>query len=77
MVQTLALPQIGAIPIGGVGGIAQMMPSYPVQGAIHNLAAQLVEVVASPGEVWVLLGRAVLNVQRLLLDGPHLFLEIV
>jgi hypothetical protein len=30
VVQALALPQIGTIPIGGVGGIVQVMPSYPV-----------------------------------------------
>jgi hypothetical protein len=33
-------------------------------------------VVASSGEPWVLLGRDVLNAHRLLLDGPHLTLEI-
>jgi hypothetical protein len=76
LVQTLNLPQIGAVPIGGVGGLAQTMPSYPVRLGIHDLPAQTVEVVASPGEAWVLLGRDVLNAQRLLLDGPGLVLEI-
>jgi hypothetical protein len=76
VVQALALPQIGAVPIGGVGGIIQTMPSFPVQLAIHNMPAQLVEVVASAGETWVLLGRDVLNTQRLLLDGPQLILEL-
>ena len=76
LVQALALPQIGAISIGGVGGVTQRMPSYPVHVAIHNLAVQIVEVVASAGEPWVLLGRDILNAHRLLLDGPHLFLEI-
>ena len=56
LAQSLALPQIGTIPIGGVGGVAQTMPSFPVQVAIHNLPAQIVEVVASAGESWVLLG---------------------
>jgi hypothetical protein len=72
----LSLPQIGTILIGGVGGIAQAMPSYPVQLAIDNLPVQIVEVVASAGESWVLLGRDVLNAHRLLLDGPQLFVEI-
>jgi hypothetical protein len=76
LVQALGLPQIGTIPIGGVGGLAQNMPSYPVQVAVHNLPARVVEVVASPGEAWVLLGRDVLNLHRLLLDGPQLFTEI-
>jgi hypothetical protein len=52
------------------------MPSYPVQMTIHSLAPQLLEVVASAGETWVLLGRDVLNAHRLLLDGPGLVLEI-
>lgn len=76
LVQALALPQIGTIKIGGVGGVTQTMPCYPVQVAIHNLAAQLIEVVASAGEPWMLLGRDLLNAHRLLLDGPQLFLEI-
>lgn len=76
LVQALGLPQIGTIPIGGVGGIVQTMPSYPVHVAIHNLPIQTVEVVASAGESWVLLGRDIVNTHRLLLDGPQLFLEI-
>ncbi len=52
------------------------MPSYPVQLKVHNLPVQMIEVVASAGETWVLLGRDVLNAHRLLLDGPQLFLEI-
>ena len=74
--KALALPQIGTIPIGGVGGFAQAMPSYPVEVKIHNLPAIVIEVVASPGESWVLLGRDVLNAHRILLDGPQLALEI-
>ena len=74
--QALALQPIGMIPIGGVGGIVQSMPSYPVEVTIHTLAAAMVEVVASPGEPWVLLGRDVLNYHRVLLDGPQLAVEI-
>lgn len=76
LVQALALPQIGTIQIGGVGGIIQSMPTYPVELAIHNLPSQTVEVVANAGEAWALLGRDVLNAHRLLLDGPQLALEI-
>ena len=76
LVNDLALPQIGAVPIGGVGGIVQSMPSYPVEVAIHNLPAQTLEVVASSGEAWVLLGRDVLNTHRVVLNGPKSLLEI-
>ena len=37
---------------------------------------QTLEVVASAGEAWILLGRDVLNTHRLVLDGPQLALEI-
>ena len=74
--QALALPPIGMIPIGGVGGLVQSMPSYPVEVTIPTLAAVMVEVVASPGEAWVRLGRDVLNLHRVLLDGPQLALEV-
>jgi hypothetical protein len=76
VVLALALPQIGTILIGGVGGVTQTMPSYPVELAIDNLPPQVVEVVASAGESWVLLGREILNAHRLVLDGPQLFVEI-
>jgi hypothetical protein len=76
VVQTLALPQIGTILIGGVGGVIQTMPTYPVQVAIHTLPAVTVEIVASSGEAWILLGRDVLNAHRLLLAGPQQSLEI-
>jgi hypothetical protein len=76
LVQTLTLPQIGTIPMGGVGGFIQTMPSYPVDVAIHNLSGLTVEVVASAGESWVLLGRDILNAHRTLLDGPQSFVEI-
>lgn len=76
LVEGLDLPQIGVIPIGGVGGVLQSMPSYPVEITIHDLPAQTLEVVAAAGEAWVLLGRDLLNSHRVLLDGPRLFIEI-
>jgi hypothetical protein len=76
LVQTLALPQLGTLMIGGVGGVQQAMPSYPLLLAVHNLPPQTIEVVASPGESWVQLGRDVLNNYRVLLDGPQLAAEI-
>ena len=76
LIQALGLHQLGTIQIGGVGGLAQAMPSYLVQVGIHNLPSQLIEVVANADEAWVLLGRDVLNSHRILLDGPRLSLEI-
>jgi hypothetical protein len=75
-VQALALSQIGTITIGGVGGQTQPMPSYLVEVAVRSLSAHVLEVVASPGENWVLLGRDLLNAHRSVLDGPKLLLDI-
>jgi hypothetical protein len=72
----LDLPQIGSVPIGGVGGTLQQMPTYPIRVSIHDLPELTIEVVASPGETWVLLGRDILNGHRVLLDGPNLALEL-
>jgi hypothetical protein len=76
VVQSLSLPQIGSILIGGAGGLTQAMPSYPVEIVIHNLPSMTMELVASPGENWILLGRDVLNKFVVMLDGPQLALEI-
>jgi hypothetical protein len=76
VVQALSLPQVGTIMIGGVGGVVQTLPSYPVEVTVHNLPALTIEVVASAGEPWVLLGRDVLNALRTLLEGPQQFVEI-
>ena len=76
LVTSLVLPQIGAIAIGGVGGIVLSMPSYPIEVSIHQLGVVNVEVVASSEENWILLGRDVLNTLRVLLDGPQLAVEL-
>jgi hypothetical protein len=76
LVESLDLPRIGTILIGGVGGVTHSMPSYLIEVKIHDLAPIPVEVVANPGESWVLLGRDVLNRYRIVLDGPQLTFEI-
>ena len=76
LVQALSLPQLGILTIGGLGGLHQRLPTYPLCLAIHNLPSQTIEVVASGGESWILLGRDVLNAHRVVLDGPQLALEI-
>jgi hypothetical protein len=72
----LGLNQLSTVPIGGVGGIVQSMPSYAAQLRIHNLQLHNLEVVGNPKEAHVLLGRDVLNSYRIVLDGPQLALEI-
>jgi hypothetical protein len=76
VVQAPGLPQPGIVLIGGVGGVQQNLPTCPLQLAIHNFPPLTIEVVASGGESWVLLGRDVLNAYRISLDGPQLAMEI-
>ena len=76
VVATLGLNYSGSWSVAGVGSKVEEMRLYPASIAIHQLPPQPIEVVAHPGESWVLLGRDVLNGFRLLLDGPGLVLEI-
>jgi len=76
LARTLALPHSGQVAVGGVGGTTEQMDLYGVLLGIHTLPLQAVEVLAHPGEPWVLLGRDVLNTYRLALDGPRLVLEL-
>ena len=76
IVETLGLDFSGSLTIGGVGGTVEEMSLYPVSFGIQKLPPQVVEVVAHPDELWVLLGRDILNGYRIVLDGPGLSLEI-
>lgn len=76
MVHSLGLAAIGSVPIAGVGGIVATMPLHAVLLGVHSVPPRLLEVVAHPDELWVLLGRDILNAHRVALDGPQLALEI-
>jgi len=76
MVQELQLEQLGEFPALGFGGHLMTMPTFLVRIQVRGLAPQVVEVFASPGEPYVLLGRDVLNRFRVTLDGPNLVLDI-
>jgi predicted aspartyl protease len=76
VVEHLALPVVGDIPIGGVGGTVSLMTVYAVLLTSPTQTALALEVVAHPNEAWVLLGRDVLNSHRVVLDGPGLALEV-
>lgn len=67
---------MGHIDIGALGGGVLPLPVFAVLLGVHDLPLRRIEVVASRGEEWILLGRDVLNSHRVLLDGPQLKLEI-
>jgi hypothetical protein len=76
VVKTLRLPQVGTIKLGGFGGATYTLPVYFVHLGVHDLPVQSLKVASHAEESWVLLGRDVLNLYRILLDGPRLALEI-
>jgi hypothetical protein len=75
-VEALELDFSGGVEIVGVGGKSEEMELYTVILGIHTLPPQPIEILAHPGEAWILLGRDVLNIHRLILNGPGLVLEL-
>jgi hypothetical protein len=76
VVKALELPQTDVLMIAGLGGLARHLPAYIVHVSVHTYPGKLVKIVATSGEAWAILGRDTLNSYRILLDGPHLALEI-
>jgi hypothetical protein len=76
LTQALALHVCGQVTVVGFGGPPVPTPLYSAELGVHTQTPAPLQVIASPSEPWVLLGRDVLNGQRLLLDGPGLMLEI-
>ena len=76
LAEELQLDQLGEFPVLGLGGHLATLPTFLVQIQIRGMPPQLVKVLASLEEPYVLLGRDVLNHFRITLDGPNLMLDI-
>jgi hypothetical protein len=76
LVGQLGLVPLDELPVAGFGGPVLLVPTFLVELSIRGLPTWQVEVIARDREPYVLLGRDVLNRQRLLLDGPDLAVEI-
>ncbi len=76
VVNSLSLPQVGTMTLGGFGGVSYTPPTYAILLGLHDMPIKQFKFAAHMGESWVLLGRDVLNSYRILLDGPALALEI-
>ena len=72
----LGLRPAGEIRVAGFEQPLTTTSVYEVRMAIQDLELLRTEVVASPTEPHVLLGRDVLNRHRIVLDGPRAALEI-
>jgi hypothetical protein len=76
MVDDLGLVPLDELPIGGFGGQVLLVQSFIVQLSIRQFQPLSLEVLAHPEEPFILLGRDVLNLYPILLDGPRLALQI-
>jgi predicted aspartyl protease len=76
LVDELRLVQLDEIPTLGFGGHVLILPTFLVRIEIRQLPPRVIEVLASPDELFCLLGRDILNEFRITLDGPNAMLEI-
>jgi hypothetical protein len=74
-VQALSLPQQRLLEVSGYDNRLAIIPTYEASLEVAHIRTRL-EVVAIE-EDYALLGRDVLNLLRLLLDGPALTLEVL
>jgi hypothetical protein len=72
----LGLMPLDAVSALGFGGHLITLPTYLIELRIRELDPVSVKVLASPDELYALLGRDVLNRYSILLDGPNLVLEL-
>jgi predicted aspartyl protease len=76
LIDELGLPQAGVMEAVGLNHVGAMLGMYVLQIGIRDLAPVVIEVIAAPGEQYVLLGRDVLNRHCVTLDGPELLCTI-
>jgi predicted aspartyl protease len=76
VVQDLGLVPMDEIELGGLDGKTVKLSTFLVELTLRQQIPIILEVAASQGEPWMLLGRDVLNRFRILLDGPQSALEI-
>lgn len=67
----LGLTELGRVTFAGLGDVRSELPVFEVELVIRGLRPLRVEVVGSAGEPYVLLGRDVLNLYRIVFDGPR------
>jgi hypothetical protein len=72
----LALDEIEQRPFAGLGSVVTTLSIYRAVLTIRGLTPILADTAGVPGEPHVLIGRDILNLYRLVLDGPALRVEI-
>lgn len=74
--EELVLVPIREIRIASFSGQITSVPTFLIQVTIRQLRPINLEVLASRGEPYVLLGRDILNLHHVILDGPKLAFAI-
>jgi len=67
----LGLLRVREVSAQGLDGVVVVLPTYLVEVTVKDFSPVIVEVLASPGEPFVLLGRDILNRYRIVLAGPN------
>ena len=77
LIASLGLVEDGRLLFQGFAGDVIELPIFLVEVQVHDLPGVTVRAALGEHEQHILLGRDVLNVHRILLDGPQTALEIV
>lgn len=76
IIASLQLVEDGRSLFQGFAGDIISLPLFLTEIQVHDRAPLMIRVVVGSGEPYILLGRDVLNVYRIVLDGPELAVEI-
>ena len=75
-VRALGLVEDGRLQFQGFGSEIVELPMFLVEVRVHDFPPLLIRAALGEREPFILLGRDVLNIYRILLDGPQQLLEI-
>jgi hypothetical protein len=76
IVNQLGVAATGTVDLMGFGGVPAQYPVFQIKLALPTFSPIVLEVTAHGNEPWILLGRDVLNLYKITLDGPQLKLTI-
>ena len=72
----LALDEIDQRPFAGLGSVITTLSIYRAVLTVRGQTSIVADAAGAPGEPHILLGRDVLNLYRVVLDGPGLRVKV-
>lgn len=76
VIDALGLVPFEFVRVSGFDGVVSDRPVYSVRVIVRDLAPVRVQVIGGWADEYAILGRDVLNLYRVVFDGPNLRLEI-